>query len=123
MNGVAAVSWTGSRRFIQYDIHNEWDSIIGATHIEGVEKWHRFLFFRWSTVKYVTVYEDSDGFIPNKSSIMDEEKGPYTKNVEVKGANHLEMNSHPLMRQTLTDIYTSTKSTSSSYDWRFNPQL
>ena len=67
VNFSAAVSWTSTRRYVQYDIHNDWDSIIGATHIEKVEKWRRFLWWRWCDVKYVMVYENSDGFIPNKS--------------------------------------------------------
>lgn len=55
-------------------------------------------------MKYVTVYEDSDGFIPKKRSMMDESKGPNTRNYELKGVNHLEMNSHPLMRRRLIEI-------------------
>ena len=123
LNIAAAASWTGTRRYIQYDSHNEWDRAIGAVHTERIQEKHRFLWWRWSTYKYVTIYENSDGFIPNKSSMMDEGIGPYIKNVELKGVNHLEMNSHPLMRQTLTEIYSSTKTTYSNYDWRFNPYI
>lgn len=50
------------------------------------------------------VYENSDGFIPNKSSIMDKHRGPNTINIEVKGVNHLEMNSHSKMRKALDNI-------------------
>lgn len=104
MNLAAAVSWMDTERYIQYDVHNDWDSIIGAVHTESIEQWHRFLWRRWCTVKYVTVYEDSDGFIPKKRSMMDESKGPNTRNYELKGVNHLEMNSHPLMRRRLIEI-------------------
>ena len=52
-------------------------------------------------MKYVTVYEDSDGFIPKKRSMM---SGTNILNVELPGVNHLEMNSHHLMRQTLFGI-------------------
>ncbi|MGP1527148.1 MAG: hypothetical protein ACTTIA_01725 [Candidatus Cryptobacteroides sp.] len=117
VNFSAAVSWTSTRRYVQYDIHNDWDSIIGATHIEKVEKWRRFLWWRWCDVKYVMVYENSDGFIPNKSSKMDEHRGPYTKNIGVKGVNHLEMNSHPDMRFKLNEILNT-----SIYDKAFNPK-
>lgn len=105
LNFTAAGLWTSARRFIQYDIHNEWDSIIGATHTERIEKWHKFLWKRWCNVSYVTVYENSDGFIPNKSSIM---AGENVQNIEIPGVNHLEMNSHPLMRQRLDNILNTT---------------
>ena len=84
--------------------------------MDRVEKWRRFLWWRWCDVSYVTVYESSDGFIPNKSSIMDINKGPYTRNVEVKGVNHLEMNSHPEMRRNLNNILNK-----SFYEDTFNP--
>lgn len=116
LNFTAAASWTDTRRFVQYDVHNEWDKIIGATHVDRVENWRRFLWWTWCDVNYVTVYESSDGFIPNKSSIMDINKGPYTKNYEVKGVNHLEMNSHPEMRKSLDKILNK-----SFYDESFNP--
>ena len=117
LNFSAAVSWTSTRRYVQYDIHNDWDSIIGATHIEKVEKWRRFLWWRWCDVRYVMVYENSDGFIPNKSSKMDEHRGPYTRNIEVRGVNHLEMNSHPDMRFKLNEILNGK-----IYDEVFNPK-
>ena len=101
LNFSAAASWTVTRRFVQYDVHNEWDSIIGATHVDRIEKWHKFLWKKWCNVSYVTVYENSDGFIPNKSSMM---TGSNVQNIEVKGVNHLEMNSHPSMRRLLQDI-------------------
>lgn len=82
-------------------MHNEWDSIIGAVHTDRIENWHRFLWWTWCDVEYVTVYENSDGFIPNKSSIM---TGTNVQNVEVLGVNHLEMNSHLSMRQLLGEI-------------------
>lgn len=104
MNSTAASSWAATERYLQYDVHNDWDSIIGAVHTDSIENWHKFLWWNWCTVKTVTVYENSDGFIPNKSSIMDESKGPKTRNYELKGVNHLEMNSHSLMRRRLNEI-------------------
>ena len=101
LNFSAAASWTASRRFVQYDVHNEWDSIIGAVHTDRIENWHKFLWWTWCDVEYVTVYENSDGFIPNKSSIM---TGTNVQNVEVLGVNHLEMNSHTKMREQLHGI-------------------
>ena len=104
-NSVAANAWSSAIRYLQYDIHDEWDNIIGATHTESIQEWHQFLFIRWFTFKYVTVYEDSDGFIPNRRSMMKESLGPKTLNREVRGVNHLEMNSHPNMRKMLNRIY------------------
>lgn len=101
LNFSAAASWTDTRRFIQYDVHNEWDSMIGAVHTDRIEKWHKILWVKWCDVSYVTVYENSDGFIPNNSSKM---TGSNVTNIEVKGVNHLEMNSHPSMRRLLQDI-------------------
>lgn len=101
LNFSAAASWTDTRRFIQYDAHNEWDSMIGAVHTDRIEKWHKILWVKWCDVSYVTVYENSDGFIPNNSSKM---TGSNVTNIEVKGVNHLEMNSHPSMRRLLQDI-------------------
>jgi len=63
------------------------------------------------------VYENSDGFIPNKSSIMDKHRGPNTINIELKGVNHLEMNSHSKMRAKLYEILNT-----SIYDRAFNPE-
>ena len=117
LNFAAAASWTVTRRYIQYDIHNDWDSIIGATHIDRVENWHRFLWWKWCDVKYVTVYENSDGLVPNKSSIMDQKQGPYTRNIEVRGVNHLEMCRHPNMKLKLNEILNGK-----IYDEAFNPK-
>lgn len=118
LNFAAAASWTDTRRYIQYDIHNDWDSIIGATHIDRVENWHRFLWWKWCDVKYVTVYENSDGLVPNKSSIMDKNQGPYTRNIEVRGVNHLEMCRHSKMRKTLDNILNHN-----SHEKKFNPNF
>ena len=112
LNFSAAVSWTDTRRFIQYDVHNEWDSMIGAVHTDRIENWHNVLWWSWCDVEYVTVYENSDGFIPNNSSKM---TGSNVTNIEVSGVNHLEMNSHPSMRQLLSEILSSN-----SYDPDFN---
>ncbi len=101
LNFSAAASWTSTRRFIQFDIHNEWDSMIGATHTDRIENWHKFLWWSWCDVEYVTVYENSDGFIPNNSSKM---SGVNVQNIEVIGVNHLEMNSHYKMRRLLQDV-------------------
>lgn len=46
---------------------------------------------------------------------MDESKGPNTKNYELKGVNHLEMNSHTLMRRMLDTILNGN-----TYDKSFN---
>ena len=113
LNFSAASSWAETRRYIQYDVHNEWDSIIGAVHTDRIENWHRFLWWTWCDVEYVTVYENSDGFIPNKSSIM---TGTNVQNVEVLGVNHLEMNSHTLMREKLREIL-NTRSYGSYFNY------
>ena len=47
---------------------------------------------------------------------MNETKGPRIRNIEIPGVNHLEMNSHVLMRQRLTDILTGDQ-----YGTEFNP--
>lgn len=113
LNFSAASSWAETRRYIQYDVHNEWDSIIGAVHTDRIENWHRFLWWTWCDVEYVTVYENSDGFIPNKSSMM---TGTNVQNVEVLGVNHLEMNSHTLMREKLREIL-NTRSYGSYFNY------
>ena len=110
----AADKWTEAHRFVQYDVHNEWDRIIGATHVEKVENWHKFLWWSWCDVEYVTVSEANDGFIPNKCSIMD--GSGLIINREIKGVNHLEMNSHKGMRQNLVQIFTG------AYGKDFNPK-
>ena len=48
---------------------------------------------------------------------MDKHHGPYTKNIEVKGVNHLEMNSHPDMRFKLNEILNGK-----IYNEVFNPK-
>ena len=48
---------------------------------------------------------------------MDEHRGPYTRNIEVRGVNHLEMNSHPDMRFKLNEILNGK-----IYDEVFNPK-
>ena len=116
INIAATVAWADVRRFIQYDVRNEWDKMIGAYHIESVEKWHHFLWWKWSDVTEVLVYDDSDGFIPNSSSKMDNVVGPNIINREVNGVNHLEMNSHPAMRSLLSQIFNG------SYGDAFNPK-
>ena len=114
LNYSAAASWTDTRRFIQYDAHNEWDSMIGAVHTDRIENWHRILWWSWCDVEYVTVYENSDGFIPNNSSKM---TGSNVTNIEVKGVNHLEMNSHPSMRQLLSEILKGTRGDAFNYNY------
>ena len=48
---------------------------------------------------------------------MDKHRGPNTINIEVKGVNHLEMNSHSKMRTKLYEILNT-----SIYDKAFNPE-
>lgn len=115
LNTSAADAWGESKRYLQYDVHNDWDGIIGATHQERVENWTKVLGIKKCTVSYVTVYEGSDAFITSRSSMIDENFGPRTRNYEIKGANHVEMNSHPAMRQILKDIYAG------KYGPEFNP--
>ena len=50
---------------------------------------------------------------------MDEHRGPYTKNIEVKGVNHLEMNSHPDMKIKLDNIL-NHNSNGTVFNPRFN---
>jgi len=116
LNYSAGASWTCTYRIMQYDVHNDWDDIIGASHYETRYQYHQFLWWRWTTSYVVKIYENSDGFIPNNSSIMNETKGPRIRNIEIPGVNHLEMNSHVLMRQRLTDILTGDQ-----YGTEFNP--
>ena len=120
LNITAGALWTDTTRYIQYDVHNVWDDIIGASHYETRYQYHQFLWWKWTTSYSVKIYENSDGFIPNKSSKMDERKGPRTRNYEVPGVNHLEMNSHFRMRRILNDILNSSEST--IYGKEFSPQ-
>lgn len=115
LNTSAADAWSESMRYLQYDLQNDWDSIIGAAHLEKSENWSGVLGKRKCTVSYVTVYEDSDAFIPNRSSIISEDFGPDTRNYGITGVNHVEMHSHPKMRQILKDIYAG------KYGPEFNP--
>ena len=50
---------------------------------------------------------------------MDEYRGPYTRNIEVKGVNHLEMNSHPDMKTKLDNIL-NHNSNGTVFNPRFN---
>lgn len=83
--------------------------------MDRIENWHKFLWWSWCDVEYVTVYENSDGFIPNKSSKM---TGSNVTNIEVKGVNHLEMNSHPSMRERLGQIL-STNAYGSDFNYNY----
>ncbi len=49
--------------------------------------------------------------------MMDENQGPYTKNIEIKGVNHLEMCRHSEMRFKLDEILNTA-----IYDKAFNPR-
>ncbi|MBQ7517602.1 MAG: alpha/beta hydrolase [Bacteroidales bacterium] len=116
LNYSAGACWTSSHRVMQYDVHNDWDKIIGAYHEETHTDWHRFLWWTWTTSYVVPIYENSDGFIPNNSSKMDASKGPRTTNIEIPGVNHLEMNSNINMRDILRRILTTNE-----YGEEFNP--
>lgn len=117
LNFTAGALWTDTTRYIQYDVHNEWDDIIGASHYETRYQYHQFLWWRWTTSYSVKIYENSDGFIPNKSSMM---SGVNVRNVEIQGVNHLEMNSHKEMRNRLNSILNSQEGVN-KYGKVFNP--
>lgn len=117
LNFTAGALWTDTTRYIQYDVHNEWDDIIGASHYETRYQYHQFLWWRWTTSYSVKIYENSDGFIPNKSSKM---SGANVRNIELQGVNHLEMNSHKEMRNRLNSILNSQEGVN-KYGKVFNP--
>lgn len=50
-------------------------------------------------------------------SLMDQKQGPYTRNIEVRGVNHLEMCRHPNMKLKLNEILNGK-----IYDEAFNPK-
>ena len=50
---------------------------------------------------------------------MDKHRGPNTINIEVKGVNHLEMNSHSKMRKKLDNIL-NHNSNGTVFNPRFN---
>lgn len=109
MNFNAASKWASVRRFIEYDVHNDWSQIIGAVHYEKKTYTTGFLWWKKKHTKYVPVYENHDGFIPNKSSMMEASMGVNIRNREVKGVNHMEMSSHPDMRALFSDILNNSK--------------
>ena len=51
-------------------------------------------------------------------SLMDQKQGPYTRNIEVRGVNHLEMCRHSKMRKTLDNILNHN-----SHEKIFNPNF
>lgn len=108
-NFDAAAAWRDMNRFLEYDIHNEWDEMIGSYHYEQIETHHQFLWWHWTDVEYVKVYEDSDGFIPNKYSHIDSSMGGYVRNIKVDGVNHLEMTAHKDIFNILSGILNGTQ--------------
>ena len=121
LNFTAAASWTSTRRFVEYDVHNDWSQIIGAIHYDKKTYTTGILWWKKKHTKYVPVYEKHDGFIPNTSSMMDASMGTSVRNREVKGVNHLEMSSHPDMRILLNSILNNSKQ--NGYEEEFNMSL
>lgn len=119
MNFYAASKWASVKRFVEYDVHNDWSEIIGAVHYEKKTYTTGILWWKKKHTKYVPVYEKHDGFIPNKSSMMDASMGVNILNREVKGVNHMEMSSHPDMNRLFRDILFPS-STNSEYHANFN---
>ena len=119
MNFYAASKWASVKRFVEYDVHNDWSEIIGAVHYEKKTYTTGILWWKKKHTKYVPVYEKHDGFIPNKSSMMDASMGVYVKNIEVRGVNHMEMSSHPDMNRLLKGILFPSSS-NSEYHANFN---
>ena len=109
MNFYAASKWASVKRFVEYDVHNDWSEIIGAVHYEKKTYTTGILWWKKKHTKYVPVYEKHDGFIPNKSSMMDASMGVNILNREVKGVNHMEMSSHPDMRALFENILNNSE--------------
>lgn len=119
MNFNAASKWASVQRFIEYDVHNDWSQIIGAVHYEKKTYTTGFLWWKKKHTKYVPVYENHDGFIPNKSSMMEASMGVNIRNREVKGVNHMEMSSHPDIKKLLREILFPSQ-TNNEYHANFN---
>ncbi len=114
---TSAAHYSDTNRFLQYDVFNDWNDMIGAYHFETKSETTGWWFWAKTTYTTVKVYEDSDGFIPNNSSKMEESNEPYIRNIEVKGVNHLEMNRNTEMRKKLDNILNTN-----DYKKEFNPR-
>lgn len=117
----AANEWGEIKRYVEYDLDNDWSTLIGAVHYE--ERSYTTGTWFWKKTHYyqVPIYENSDGFIPNKCSIMLPKSGENIINIEAVGVNHLEMNRHPVMEQLIRDILHTGEKTDNKYEKVFNP--
>lgn len=111
--------WESVDRYLTYDIHNSYSTLIGAFHYETRTYTTGWWIFRKTYTTTVPIYENHDGLIANKDSHIPTNKGVNVRNVIIKGVNHMEMSGHPLMRQELNRIINGLEG--GNYDPVFRP--
>ena len=97
LNGVAAASWFGNASYLNNGLDFDHAVLVGASHVDRIDTWHKVWFVKWVTTQYITVPEPHDGVVPTKSQYLATSKGT---NViipaqTIKGVNHMEEFNHP----------------------------
>lgn len=100
MSAYATSQWNSLKRYIDYDMHNDYSDLIGAYHYVLKRETTGWWFWRRVTYTTVKVYEKHDGLVANKHSIMDTSSGNVI-NIALPGVNHMEMNGHPQARTAI----------------------
>ncbi|MCQ2140883.1 MAG: alpha/beta hydrolase [Bacteroidales bacterium] len=97
MSAYAVTQWNSLKRYIDYDMHNDYSELIGAYHYVVKEETTGWWLWRRVTYTTVKVYEGHDGLVAKKQSMMDTSSGNVI-NISLPGVNHMEMNGHPLAK-------------------------
>ena len=95
-NTVAAAAWYDANNYINNSLDYNQALFLGAYHTQETIEYHRFLFWKWTTSKFINVPDAHDGFASVKSQYLAVNKG---RNViippaTIKNVNHMEEFNH-----------------------------
>lgn len=114
--------WWSIANYVAYDMHNIYSEMIGAVHYEWRSYTTGWWFWKKTHWYTVPIFEEHDGLVANKHSQMGVDQGANVLNVRILGVNHLEMSGHPLMKDILSRILNTSKSTNREYGKAFDPE-
>jgi pimeloyl-ACP methyl ester carboxylesterase len=97
----ASSSWYSTAGYIDDGLDFDHAVLLGAYHVDRIDKQHRFLWKKWTTTTYVATPEPHDGVVSVKSQQLDKYKGKNViwANTTIKGVNHMEEFNHPNTRK------------------------
>jgi pimeloyl-ACP methyl ester carboxylesterase len=105
-NGVASKTWYSTAGYVDDGLDFDHAVLLGSSRVDRIETLHRFLWVKWTSVKYITVPLPHDGVVGIDSQQMDKSKGNNViwANTTIKGVNHMEEFNHKNTREEFSRV-------------------